>query len=334
MKTLCIRAIALAVFVATAFSGSISLAAPAADNFPTSPIKFIVPFAAGGGSDTFCRALAPHFARELGTTMPVENVEGAGTQIGMTALLNAPANGYTIANANQPHLAFTMAVQGAIYKPSDFAWLNIQQIDHSAFSVLPDKPWKNFKDFMDDIKARPGKIAIGATQMAGGHVFLFYLKHEYNLDFIIVPYPGGGEGRAALLGGHIDCYVGNEFSDYSLRGQVRPIAIGAPKRSDLWPDTPTIFESTGDKKLNDISTALASVRGVVVSRKFKDAYPERFNKLVEGYKKAYHSEAHMADCKKIGQIPIMFWTGPEEGDKMSAEADKIIAEFAKYFIKK
>ena len=329
MKKQCFRAIMLAILVVTAFSGVSS----ASDAYPDSPIRFIVPFAAGGGSDVFVRTLAPHLGREMGVTFVVENMEGAGTQIGLTALLGAPADGYTVCQANQPHTAFTIAVQKASYKASDFAWVNIQQIDPLAFSVMPDKPWRNYVELVDYIKANPGEIAIGATQMSGPHVFLYYLQEEYDLDFIIVPYSGGGEGRAALLGGHVDAYVGNAFADYSLRDQVRSIAIGWDKRSSLWPDTSTILEVTGDEKLTEVSKALASVRGVLVSRKFKENYPERFEKFVEAYKRAFHSAEHMADAEKTGQTPIMLWTGPEEAEKLATSTAESVAAFAHYFSK-
>jgi len=327
VKKLYFKAITLAMLAVMMFPGISS----ASDGYPTGPIRFIVPFAAGGASDVFVRSLAPHLSREMGVSVVVENVEGAGTQIGLTALLNAHADGYTIAQANQPHMAFTIAVQGAHYSESDFAWVNIQQIDPHSFSVLPNKPWQNFQDLFDYIEANPGQVAIGITQMSGTHVFLYYLQEQYGLDFIIVPYSGGGEGRAALLGGHVDVYMGNAFADYSLRGQVRSIAIGARERSSLWPETPTILEATGNERLTDVSISLASVRGVVVSRQFKENHPERFQMLVDAYYRAFHSEEHMADSERIGQVPIMLWTGPEEAERLSAGAVELVTNFAHYF---
>jgi len=323
-----LKVVALAIFAVTAFAG-ISLAS---DGFPTGPIRFIVPFSPGGGSDMLARTLAPHLSRELGVPVVVENIEGAGTQIGLTALLNAHADGYTISQASQPHMAFTIAVQGAGYEGADFAWLNMQHLDPVSITVMPDRPWQNFQDLLDYIEANPGQVAMGTTQMSGTHVFLYYLQEELGLDFIIVPYPGGGEGRAALLGGHIDVNVAHAFSDYSLRDQLRNIGIGWDERSSLWPDTPTILEATGNERLNEVAKAAGmSFRGVAVSRQFKENYPERFQILVEAYYRAYHSAEHMADSERTGQIPIMHWTGPEEAERLSDGANQVIAAFSHYF---
>jgi tripartite-type tricarboxylate transporter receptor subunit TctC len=325
VKKHCFKVIALAVFVVMVFAGISSA-------FPTGPIRFIVPFPPGGGSDMLARTLAPHLARELGVPVVVENLEGAGTQIGLTALLNAPADGYTITQASQPHMAFTIAAQGASYEGTDFAWLNMQHLDPVSFTVMPGKPWQNFQDLFDYIKANPGQVAIATTQMSGTHVLLYYLQEEYDLDFIIVPYPGGGEGRAALLGGHVDVNLAHAFSDFSLRDQLRNIGVGSDERSSLWPDTATILEATGDGRLNEVAKAAGmSFRGVAVSRQFKENHPERFQILVEAYYRAYHSAEHMADSERTGQTPIMHWTGPEEAERLAAGANQIIAAFAHYF---
>jgi len=310
-----------------AFSGISS----ASDGYPTGPIRFIVPFAPGGGSDVYVRALVPHLSREMGTTFVVENIDGAGTQIGLTALLAAPADGYTISAANQPHTSFTIAVQGASYLESDFAWLSLHQVDPLTISVMPDKPWQDLQELIDHIQANPGDIAIGVTQMGGSHAFAFFLQRHLDLDFIIVPYSGGGEGRAALFGGHVDVFISTSFSDYSVRDQIRCIAIGTDERSSLWPDTLTMLEATGNTELHEVAKSLASNRGVVVSRRFKENHPERFQRLVEAYYRAFHSEEHMLDAERTGQIPILHWTGPDEADRLSAGTDEVVAAFAPYF---
>lgn len=304
-----------------------------ADNYPERPIKLIVPFSAGGGSDRLCRTLAPYLGKELGVEVVVENQPGAGSQVGLTNLMNAKADGYTLSQANQPHTSFTIAVQNAPYKIDDFAWLNFHHIDPIAVNVLNDKPWKDLKELFDYIKEHPGEISIGCTQMSGPHVTMLYFQKEYGLDFTIVPYPGGGAGRAALVGGHIDVYFGNAFANYPLQDQSRCLGIGWDERSKLWPNAPTFHELFNDPKLDEFVKPMATFRGLVFSKEFKEKYPERWNKFVEAYNKAYHSEGHMKDSDKIGQTPIMHWTGPEEAEKLAKQADKIVQEYAHYFKK-
>lgn len=325
MKKLCL--IVFAVFVVVVFSGVSS----ASDGYPTGPVRAFVPTEPGGASDLLVRTLAPHLGRELGVTVVVENHPGAGNQIGNMALLAAPADGYTIALVQQPHTGFTIAIQDAPYKLSDFAFLNMHQIDPISMVVLPGKPWNNLQDLIDDIKANPGTIAIGATQMSGGHLFLRYLQEEYDLRFRWVPYSAGGEGRAAVIGGHIDAWMGSAFSDFTMRDQLRCIFVGSPERSTLWPDVPTVLEATGNQRLADVASSLSAFRAIAVSREFKENHPERFEKLLEAYYRAFHSEEHMADAERTGMTAIMAWVGHEEAERLAAAASDTVERFAYLF---
>ncbi len=326
MKKLCL--ITLAVFVVLAFSGC---AAFAADDYPSKPIRHIAPFPPGGAGTTAFRLMLPYFEKELGTNIVIENIEGAGTQIGLTALAASPGDGYTIGHANMPQLSFTIAVQNASYKMSDFVWLNMHILDVLGVSVLPDKPWKNFQDFIDDIKANPGKISIGVNQMTSPHLFALQLQQEYGLDFIIVPYGGSGETSAALMGGHVDAAFTGSYSVYPMRDSIRVIAVGDAERSPLWPDTPTILEATGDEKLSEMAFVAVAARGMLVPRALKDDYPERFQILLDAYNRAFHSEGHMADAKKVGQDAVMRWTGPEEAQRIAEGMAKVVDDFAHLF---
>ncbi len=302
-----------------------------ADAYPERSIKLIVPFSAGGGSDRMSRTIAPYLSEELGVDVVVENREGAGSQVGLTYLLNSPADGYTLSQANQPHTSFTITTQDAPYDIDDFAWLNLQHIDPVAVNVMNDKPWQDFKEVVDYIRENPGEIAIGCTQASGPHVTLLYLQENYDLDFIIVPYPGGGDGRTALIGGHVDVYFGNAFANVPIKDSSRCLGIGWDERSEIWPDAPTFQELFNDQELTDFVKPMASFRGFVFPKKFKEDYPDRWKLFVEAYEAAYHTEGHMEDSDKIGQTPIMHWVGPEEAEKLAKATHPIVEEYAHYF---
>lgn len=302
-----------------------------AQSYPERPINLIVPFSAGGGSDRMARTLAPYLSEELGVDIVVANRPGAGSQIGLSYMLNSPNDGYTFSQANQPHTSFTITTLDAPYSLDDFAWLNLQHIDPIAINVMNDKPWKTLTELFDYIRENPGEIAIACSEASGPHVTMLYFQKNYDLDFIIVPYPGGGAGRTALIGGHVDAYFGNSFANLPIKDSSRCLAIGWDERSEIWPDTPTLQEIFNDDDLTAFVKPMASFRGFVVPKKFKEDYPDRWDTLLEAYKKAYHSEGHMEASDKIGQTPIMHWTGPEEAEKLVADAHKIVVEYSKYF---
>jgi len=322
-----IMSICLLVLFSIAICASFAFAA----DYPDRVIKLIVPFSAGGGSDRMSRVLAPYLGEELGVDIAVENREGAGSQVGLTFLMNSKADGYTVSQANQPHTSFTITTQDAPYNIDDFAWVNLEHIDPVAVNVLNEKPWKDLKELFDYIKENPGEIAIGCTQASGPHVTLLYLQEKYGLDFIIVPYPGGGAGRTALVGGHIDVYAANAFANVSLKDQSRCLGIGWDTRSEIWPDAPTFQELFNDDELTNFVKPMASFRGFVFPKKFKEDYPDRWETFVKAYEKAYHSEGHMADSDKIGQTPIMHWIGPEESERMAKGTHLIVEKYSHYF---
>jgi tripartite-type tricarboxylate transporter receptor subunit TctC len=187
------------------------------------------------------------------------------------------------------------------------------------------------QDLIDQIKAKPGEIAVAVIQMGGSHAFMLYLQQELGLDFIIIPYSSGGEQLSALLGRHVDVSASSVSSCYAMGNQARCIAIGMDERSILFPDTPTVLEATSNKELSEVVKSLAIFRGLLVSQKFKNDYPERFEKLLAAYDSAFHSKEYMAEAERTGQTGVLHWTGPEEADKLSAEADRVILEYAKYF---
>lgn len=297
-------------------------------DWPERSIRLIVPFSAGGGSDRFTRALAPYLGEELGIEVIVENKPGAGSQVGLTTVYNADPNGYTIGQANQPHTTFTLINGDPPYELEDLAWLNMHHIDPVAMNAVNEKPWEDLNDFIDYVKEHPGEIAIGCTQNSGPQMVLIYLQEKFGLDYIIVPYPGGGEGRAALIGGHVDAYMGNVFANYSTRDQTKCLGVGWDERSELWPDAPSFAELFDDPEIVEFAKPMASFRGIYVRTEFKENYPERFDKLVEAYKKAYHSEGHMEAAEKQGQLPIMHWVGPEEATKLSQQTNEIVFEYS------
>ena len=305
---------------------------PKDDKYPTAFIRIVDPNLAGGASDLLARIMAPSLSKELGAEVIVENRPGAGSQIGMSFLLSRPPDGYTIATPSEPQFAASIEIQKAPLKLEDFAWLSMNHFDCIAINVLKDKPWNTFNDFINSIRKNPGKTSIGLTQGSGPHIFMSYLKDRMKLDVTLAPYSGGAGARTALLGGHIDAMFGQTVANVPIKDQSKCIGVGAAEKSSLWPDAPTFKQLfPNDPEVSDTAISLASYRGFMVRREFKDKYPERFKKLLEALHKAYLTKEFMAAADKIQQTPILWWSGPEEGDRLSKKVHVLTAKYKHLF---
>lgn len=276
-----------------------------ADDYPNRPIKLIVPNSPGGASDLMSRITMPFLEKELGVPIVIENRPGAGSQLGTMEGFRADPDGYTFMQWNQPHYSITILLQGAPYTIQDLAVVCAQQKDPACAIVLKDSPYKDFVDVIEDIKENPGKVAMGAGQLSGGHIFLEDLKSKLNLDFNLVIFTGGGgEGRPALLGGHVDVYIANIMSNMAVRDQTRALGVGGDEEHILWPEAKT-FDEQLLSKYNYKAPRLASLRGFAFSKEFKEKYPERFDKFVAAYKRAYHNEDFFKANEKANQAYTM-----------------------------
>ncbi len=303
------------------------------EDYPKNPITLVVPFSAGGSIDTLCRTLGPFMGKELDTNFVIEDMPGAGSQVGLTYLVQtAKADGYTLSEVSEPHMSFSIAVQKAPYTVDDFAFLGMIQVDPVAMIVKQESQWNTMGELIDYIKQNPGKVAIGCTQMSGPQVVMLYMQQSMDLDFTIVPYEGGGEGRAALIGDHIDAYFGFVQANYSMNDIGKCLAIGSDQRSQLWPDAPTIAEAVPDDfGFADIAVQMASYRTIAVPAAFKEQYPERFEKLAQALETVFNNTEYQAECEKTGQLEIMEWHDSAEATEMVHQSFELLSGMAHYF---
>ncbi|MBW2307807.1 MAG: tripartite tricarboxylate transporter substrate binding protein [Deltaproteobacteria bacterium] len=302
--------IILAAIVIVTMSGS--LTAVRAEDWPTRPITFIVPFSAGGSADTMARGVASFLGTELDVAIKVIDRPGAAGMVGTTAFLNTKDDGYTVFVGTQPYITNSIIFQGAKYKLEDLDFINIEQIDPCTVSVHADSRFKKLSDLIDAIKAKPGEISFGT--IIGGSPYLAYsiLSDKLNLNVRVVTYQGGGPFRTALLGRHVDFVIGTAAGDLVMKPNARVIAIFDERPFKGWPEAELVNEALkpyGVKMPN-----IASVRFVAVHSSFKAKHPDRYQKLVETYKKMFHSKGYQKFIKKIGNKPVSRWMGPEKAN--------------------
>jgi tripartite-type tricarboxylate transporter receptor subunit TctC len=224
--------------------GLTTLFAAAAD-YPNKPIKLIVPFAPGGGSDVVARLLAEKMAPELGVSIVVENKAGASSIIGTDAVYKAASDGYTLLLANS-----AITSNPWLYKlPYDTSKLTAITMIASAPQLLaahPSAPFKTFKEMIAYAKANPKKVTVAT---AGGgqlsHLAAEILEKSAKIELTTIHYKGSGNALADLLGGHINMSFGTApgLIPHIKNGKLVAIAASGTTRIPVLPDVPTIGET-------------------------------------------------------------------------------------------
>ncbi|AYM14743.1 MULTISPECIES: Bug family tripartite tricarboxylate transporter substrate binding protein [Agrobacterium] len=219
-----------------------------AQEWPSNTITFIAPFPPGGTSDANSRIMAEALSKRLGQTVVVENRPGANGNIGLSLLSRAKPDGYTIgltgvgSNAINPSLYAKMPFDSV----KDFTHITLFAAGPNILVVNPQFPAKTFKEFIELIKANPGKYNFASSgNGASGHLAMEMLKVRAGLDIKHIPYKGGGPAITDVLGGQVPMMFINQDAVLShiQAGRLHVLAVASPERNSLYPNAPTIAES-------------------------------------------------------------------------------------------
>jgi tripartite-type tricarboxylate transporter receptor subunit TctC len=225
------------------------LVAPAsAQSYPSQPIRIIVPFTPGAGTDVVARAIAAKMGPALGQNVLVENRPGAGGTIGSAVVAKSPNDGYTLLMGNTSTLAIAPALYPSItYDPvRDFAPITLVTTTENVIVVHPSLPVRTVRDLIALAKSRPGEIlyassGTGTTSHLGGAM----LNAMAGIDMVHVPYKGSPLATSELIAGQTQLSVSSLSTATPLiaAGRLRAIATTALERSPVLPDVPTVHES-------------------------------------------------------------------------------------------
>ena len=238
--------------------------AQAQPKYPARPVKFIVPFAPGGGTDTMARLVAQKLTEKQGYAVVVENKAGAGGNLGAEAALREPADGYTFLVISSSY-----AVNAVLSKPS-FDPLNaIEPViqfsrEPVALAVGANTPYTSLAELVAAAKATPDKLAFGSSGVGGlAHMAAEYFNAQASIKITHVPYKGTGAALVDLAGGQIQMLMAgtNSFTALSKAGKLRLLAVGAPQRLATWPKVPTFAEAGMPQYRADIWHGLVAARG-------------------------------------------------------------------------
>jgi putative tricarboxylic transport membrane protein len=212
--------------------------------YPDKPIRIICSTAPGGSLDAMVRVIAKMLGDELKTQVYVENKPGGTGSLAMSALLNLPADGYTIVSASGS-TSFLLAEGKAPFKFDDFIVLSGLQQEPSALAVLKSSPIHDLADFLHLIKLHPGTINVGGYATAGFHQLVYYrLQQLAGFRETWIPYNSGNQALLALLGKQIEASMLTPSTALGQiqNGDIRLLAISSSQRDPFFPDVPTFKE--------------------------------------------------------------------------------------------
>ena len=234
----------------TLASGMLASRLPAAwaeGDYPSRPIKLIVPFPAGGTSDILGRLMADELSRILKQAVIVENIGGAGGIIGTDRAVKMPADGYTLiqTGVGQNAVAHGLDPKLKYNSLTDFVHLSQVNSGPNVLVVHPSMPFKTVADIVGYAKKNPGKLDYGFTHAASGHMAMELFKQTTGIFLTGIPYRGGGPLLNDLLAGTVPMIFINQDAamPYVKAGKIRPVAVSSLQRNPLYPDVPTVAES-------------------------------------------------------------------------------------------
>lgn len=233
----------------TAFATTVSvmLAAPVmAQSYPNKPIRLIVPFGAGSGSDILARILAEPLGQALGQPIVIENKPGNNTTLGTELVVTSPPDGYTIGLLTNSGLVASPAglTSGVRYDPAkDLTYISMVASVSYVWLVNNDVKATTAPELIKLLKANPGKFNY-ASGNTGGIAYGGYIKNAYQLDVTHVPYKSVPPGLADLISGHVQVMVADIPASLGMirGGKVRAVGMTTAQRNSLLPDVATLSE--------------------------------------------------------------------------------------------
>jgi tripartite-type tricarboxylate transporter receptor subunit TctC len=286
--------------------------------YPEYPIKWIVAYAAGGGSDTLARILAQAMSPKLGQAIVIENRPGGSTNIGATAAAKADPDGHTLFTADNGTLVFNPILFRKLpYDPErDFRPVGLMARFPLVLVVKKDSTSTTARDLIDRARAQPGAIAYASGGVGSPHYLTMErLSREAGVSFNHVPYRGSAPALNDLVGGHVETMVVDYPTGIGFlrEGSIRPLAVCSAVRLNGLPEVPTVQEALD---LRDFE--VFGWQGLVVPAATPDAIVEQISAELAA---ALHNEPVLERMRSIGLEPL---TGGPADMRRLIEAERAV----------
>lgn len=297
------------------------LTAVSAADYPARPITLIVPFAAGGGTDIGTRIIAKTAEKYLPKPFVVQNIDGGGSEVGVSQMVRSKPDGYTISGFNSASVTLTTMRKASYDAVTDITPICLVVSDPRLFAVRADDArFKTAQDFLQYAKDNPEQLTIG-TSGAGtsGHLSIIVMNQAAKIKAKPVHFGGAGESRAAFLGGHIDALAQTYGEVFGMLkdGKVKIIAVATDARMPELPEVPT-FKEIG------VDLVISSNRGFAAPA---GTPKEVVATLEEAFRKASADPEYLAQMAKMG-LPAKFLNSADFG-KLIKDEFAIYTEVAK-----
>ena len=236
------------IALALALAGSCYVGSSLADEYPSRPVRLIVPYAPGGGADTVARIVARRVSDSIGQTVVIENRGGAGAIIGTEMVAKAEPDGYTLLLGQSGPISINPAVYKDLrYDPiKDFSPITMTTAYPYILAVNAKLPVKSLQEFVALAKSKPGALNYGTTGIgAANHLVTELFSSKAGLKMTHIPYRGTALAVADLIGGQVTMVFSDPVSvlPHLQAGTLRGLAVTSTQRSAVAPDLPTIAES-------------------------------------------------------------------------------------------
>lgn len=217
-----------------------------AQDYPSKPIRIIIPSTPGGGTDFIGRLMGTKLQELNGWDVVPENKPGAGTALGLAEAARSPAQGYDLVIGQSDNVTLIPLLMKVTYDPiKDLAPVALVGTTPMVLLVSDKSPFKTLPDAIEAAKKAPDTISYGTSGTGGGvHMAMEMLQHEAGFKMQHVPYKGSSPALADLMGGHLQ-FAGSSISSAASlikSGKVRALAVTSPKRNPALPDVPTVAE--------------------------------------------------------------------------------------------
>ena len=218
-----------------------------AQDYPSRPIRVIVPFSAGGAVDGPMRLIAQELSKRLNQQVNVENKPGAGAMIGSEVVAKSAPDGYTLLLASQTNAIGASLYSKLTFNPiEDFTPISLLGREPGVLVVHPSLPVKTVEEFIAYAKERPGKVDYASSGNGSGqHLFAAMFASMAGITMSHVPYRGSGQATTDLIGGQVKVSIPGAagMMGHIRAGKLRPLAVTGTRRSAQLPDVPTLDES-------------------------------------------------------------------------------------------
>lgn len=284
---------------------------PSSD-YPSSDVQVIVPYGAGGGTDTFARVVGNPLEEALGQSVVIINRPGAAGETGMTAIAEGKPDGYNLGFLSFPDNLILPLYKETSYNNDQFNYLASFTGSSTILVLKKDSPFETLEDFINYAKDNPGDLTVSVS--GDGHIYnMMQLEQQANIDLTPVMYSGGGDNLNAVLGGHVDAAIlAQQFAIQTGDQGLKTIAIAGEDRAEFLPDVPT-FKEEGF----DIDVTLSRIL-VAPS----DTPQEIIDILVERLKDVGNDEVLRKTVEETGET-YKFRSGPELIEYLKKQSERI-----------